>query len=224
MKRIIVIAPHADDEILGCCATIAKYISNKTEVFIVIATNAFKGDPILFTEEGIKRVRSEALDAHRLLGVKETFFLDFPAPMLNAYPEYKISLALSELFMDINPTGILIPHPCDLHQDHKAIYRASLVSSRPLKEHKIQNILCYETLSETEWAPLGANNTFIPNLYNNVSAFFGKKIEAMKLFKSQLREFPNPRSLKTIEALATYRGSTVGVDKAEAFFVERIIL
>ena len=224
MNRIIVIAPHADDEILGCGATIAKYVSHGSEIFVIIATNASKGDARMFPAEKVERVRKEALEAHKLLGVKETFFFDFPAPALNAYPEYKISLIFSDVFNNVKPTSIFIPHPSDLHQDHKAIYRAAVVSARPIASHKISSIYCYETLSETNWSLFATDNSFNPNCYIDVSDHFEKKLEAMNLFKSQLKEYPHCRSLLALEALAMYRGSTINVPRAEAFVIERKIV
>ena len=221
-NKILVVAPHADDEIIGCGATIAKAINNGDEVYIVIATNAHVGAPELFDEQAISKVREEALQAHTYLGVSKTFFLDFPAPALNAFPEYKISVALSQIINEIQPNILYVPHPGDLHQDHKATYRASLVAARPQGNYSIEEIYCYETLSETEWAPY-QEKAFIPNMFNDVTDFFEQKIEAMKFFKSQIKEFPHTRSIETFEALAKFRGATVGVKRAESFIVERII-
>jgi LmbE family N-acetylglucosaminyl deacetylase len=221
-NKILVIAPHADDEIIGCGATMAKHIANADDVYVIIATNANKGAPELFDEKTINKVRSEALEAHGFLGVKKTFFLNFPAPALNAFPEYKISMEISKIINKIKPDILYLPHPGDLHQDHKAIYRASLVAVRPQGVYCVKEIYCYETLSETEWAPY-QEKPFVPNVFNDVSAFFDQKLESMRFFKSQIKEFPHTRSLETFEALARYRGATVGVKRAESFMVERII-
>lgn len=222
MNKILVIAPHADDEIIGCGATIAKHISNGDKVFIIIATNASEGAPDLFSKDSIDLVRKEAIKAHKLLGVEKTFFLDFPAPALNSYPEYKISLKFNEVFKEVQPDTLYIPHPGDIHQDHKAIYRSSLVSARPQSSNCIKKIYCYETLSETEWAPF-QEKPFVPNHFVDITKFFESKIEAFKCFQTQIKEFPHPRSLEAFEALAKFRGATVGVERAEAFIVERQI-
>lgn len=223
MKKVIVIAPHADDEIIGCGATIAKHTASGDEVVVIVATNAFIGAPNLYKKEDVTKVREEALSAHKILGVKETIFLDFPAPALNAFPEFKISLEMLKLFQNYKPDTLYLPHPGDIHQDHKAIYRASLVAARPQGNSKISSILCYETLSETEWTPMH-EKPFVPNHFVNVEDSFSLKIEAMKCFKSQIKEFPHPRSVEAFEALAKYRGSTVCVNRAEAFIVERQII
>jgi LmbE family N-acetylglucosaminyl deacetylase len=157
------------------------------------------------------------------LGIKETFFLNFPAPMLNSFPEYKISLSYSKIIGQINPTIMYLPHPGDIHQDHKAVYRAALVASRPQGNNKIHSIYCYEALSETEWAP-HQEKAFIPNCYINVTETFSNKLTAMSFFMSQLKQYPHPRSLEALEALSKFRGATINVNNAEAFIIERKII
>ena len=219
----MVIAPHPDDEIIGCGATIAKHILIGNEVFIVVSTNASIGAPELYTEEQVQFSRKAALQAHQYLGVKKTFFMDFPAPALNSYPEYKISLSLLKIFNEVNPTILYLPHHGDLHQDHKAIYRASLVAARPQGNNRIHSIYCYETLSETEWAPF-QEKSFIPNCYVNVTNTFHNKIVAMNFYKTELKDYPHSRSLEAIEALAKFRGASVHVPMAESFIIERNII
>lgn len=222
-RRILVIAPHADDEILGCGATIAKHVSSGDEVSILVATNAHVGAPELFARERIDLVRKEALDAHELLGVKETRFLDFPAPALDVYPSYKVANAILETIKEVRPDTLYIPFPGDIHLDHFMIHRASIVAARPQGNYTVKSIFCYETLSETEWASSHGANSFSPNCFVDVSACFSKKLDAMKCFTSQLREFPHSRSIEALDALAKYRGATIGVERAESFAIERVI-
>ena len=141
---------------------------------------------------------------------------------MNAYPEFKLSLEISKIINEIKPDTVFIPHPGDMHQDHKAVYRSALVAMRPQGVHKVRQILCYETLSETNWGPMN-EKPFVPNCFIDVSESFTKKVEGMKCFESQIKQFPHSRSLEAIEALAKYRGATIGVERAEAFFVERIL-
>ena len=108
-------------------------------------------------------------------------------------------------------------------KDHAAVFNAALVAARPINNCSIKKILAYETLSETEWAAPFSDDAFIPNHFVNITNEFIIKSEAMSCFKSQLRHFPNPRSLETIEALAKYRGATVAFDRAEAFMLIRNI-
>lgn len=223
MADILVIAPHADDEVLGCGATIAKHVLNNDSVTVLIGTNASIGAPELFKKEIVDVVRKEAKKAHKILGVSETIFFDFPAPALNAFPSYKISMKISEILEAGRFDTVYLPHPGDMHQDHEVIYRSGLVACRPQNGNSVKNIYCYETLSETEWSPMQGDYFFKPNRFVNVSECFEKKLEAMRCFRSQLREFPHSRSLEALEALAKYRGATVGVERAESFEVEREI-
>ena len=223
MPNIIVVAPHADDEILGCGGVIAKHVNDGNNVYVIIATNGNNGAPELFSMDQVEATKKEAVLSHKLLGIKETIFLDFPAPALNSYPQYKIALAFKSVFDKYKPKTIYIPHPGDLHLDHAAVYRASLVAARPIGDYSIDLILCYETLSETEWTP-GSDRSFVPNYFVDISEYIDLKLLAMQQYKSQLRDYPSSRSLKALEALSMLRGSTIEHDNAEAFFVERQII
>lgn len=219
--NILVIAPHPDDEILGAGASIAKYIAEGHKVYVCIAT---KGCLPLFSDENVKKIREEVNRCHAFLGIEETHFLDFPAAMLEEVPRHEINDKLYQIVDKLKPDIVFIPHHGDMQKDHQMIAEAAMVALRPKYNHKVKAIYSYETLSETEWNIPHAGNTFIPNVYVDVSNFIEKKIEAMRQYASQLSDFPNPRSLEAIEALAKYRGSTINVKAAEAFALIRQIL
>jgi len=224
MSRIIIIAPHADDEVLGCGATMARACTNGDEVFVLICTNASVGAPELFSAELIKQIRSEAVTAHRLIGVKETFFLEFPAPALDQFPRYKMSNEISAIIKKIGADTVYIPHRGDCHKDHTIIHECAMVACRPLANCSVKHVYAYETLSETEWGEPVAADFFVPVKYITfTNEEFQKKLDAMSCFKSQLYPFPASRSLEAIEALAKYRGCTVSAERAEAFEVLRDI-
>lgn len=224
MNKVLVIAPHADDEVLGCGATISKLAKEGNEVYVLICTNASVGAPELFGPEIIKQIRSEALDAHHVLGVKETFFLEFPAPVLDQYPRYKMSNEMAAIIRKIGADTVYIPHRGDCHKDHAIIHECAMVACRPLANCTVKRVYAYETLSETEWGEPVAADFFVPVKYNTFTAEeFAVKLEAMGCFKSQLYPFPASRSLEAIEALAKYRGCTVTAERAEAFEVLREI-
>ncbi len=224
MSKILVIAPHADDEVLGCGATMAKACTNGDEVFVLICTNASVGAPELFSAELIKQIRSEAVTAHRLIGVKETFFLEFPAPALDQFSRYKMSNEISAIIKKIGADTVYIPHRGDCHKDHTIIHECAMVACRPLVNCSVKHVYAYEALSETEWGEPIAADFFVPVKYNTfTNEEFQKKLDAMGCFKSQLYPFPASRSLEAIEALAKYRGCTVSAERAEAFEVLRDI-
>ena len=224
MKRVLVIAPHADDEVLGCGGTIRKRVLKGDEVYVLIMTNAHVGAPELFSEELIDQVRQEALEAHLLLGVKETIFFDFPAPSLDQYPSYKLSLAIMNVLKNKLIDVVYVCHHGDIHKDHRMVCDATLVACRPTRDCSVREVYTYETLSETEWGiPEGAS-AFIPTVYEVIdNTLFESKFLAMKCFKSQLRNFPASRSLEAIRALAIFRGVSTNNERAEAFMLVRRI-
>jgi LmbE family N-acetylglucosaminyl deacetylase len=220
IKNILVIAPHPDDEVLGCGGTIKKLSSQNKNVYVLVVTRGKEG---VYPEEKIRNVRKEALTAHHLLGVKETNFLDFPAPELDLISVSELASAMAKVIRESKVDTVYLPHQGDIHHDHKAVFNAGLVATRPNKKNPVKHIYTYETLSETEWAAPLNDDAFIPTRFVNITEFFTAKLEALKCYKSQLRDFPDPRSLKSIEALANIRGSTVGFTYAEAFMTIRII-
>ena len=224
MNNILVIAPHADDEVLGCGATMAKEVAKGNNVYVLICTNAHVGAPDLFSEKVISQVRSEAVEAHQFLGVKETLFLDFPAPALDQYPRYKMSNEISSVIKRFAVDVVYIPHRGDCHKDHAIIHDCAMVACRPLANCSVKSVYTYETLSETEWGEPNGADFFIPVKYNSFTEDeFEIKIKAMQFFKSQLYDFPASRSLEAIEALGKFRGATISKMRAEAFGVMRII-
>ncbi len=220
MDSILILAPHPDDEVLGCGGIIRKYRDQGKQVYVLIIT---RGKPGIYDEKKITNIRNEALAAHKVLGVSETVFLGFPAPELDLISVSELARAISKVIERFTIDTLFIPHHGDIHHDHKAVYNAGLVAGRPVNENTVKKIYVYETLSETEWAPPTGNDAFIPNFFIDIEKEFNHKIEAMKCYQSQLRAFPSSRSLKSLESLANLRGSTVGCHCAEAFMVVRII-
>ena len=221
--NILVLAPHADDEVLGCGGVMAKHQADGDSVYVAIMTDASVGAPEMYTSQQIDIVREEALKAHTVLGVKETVFFDFPAPRLETFPQYKIASQLAELIERIKPQVVYVPHRDDLHLDHGAIYNAALVACRPAAAQSVRDIYAYETLSETELGHPRADSMFIPTHFVDVSEYIDKKYAGLNSFASQMRPFPSSRSIEAVEALAKLRGATVFVNRAEAFMTVRSI-
>ncbi len=219
--NILVIATHPDDEVLGCGGVIARHVAANDNVYVLVVT---RGIPEIFPANQIEETRRELQLAHSILGVKHVEFLDFPAPKLDTVPEYVLANAIRDSIMKIQPKTIYLPHHGDLHGDHRAVNHAALVAARPINGLSVWRLLCYETLSETEWALPFGMDAFIPTVFVDISAFLEQKLRAMSCYRSQLKEPPHPRSLQTIESLARLRGSTVGLPAAEAFMLVREII
>lgn len=223
MNNILVVAPHADDEILGCGGIISKYLRAGANVYIVIITNASVGAPELFSADFIQGLRTEGLNSHAFLGVTKTIFFEFPAPRLETHPSYQISNELSKVIAEYAIDTMFIPHRGDMHKDHAVVFNASLVAARPINNCPVKEIYAYETLSETEWAPPFGDDAFIPNVFIDIADDIPNKVKAMQYYGSQLKNYPHPRSIEIMESLAKFRGATVGFKFAEAFMLVRSI-
>lgn len=218
--KILVIAPHRDDEVIGVGGTIAKHSSLGDSVYVCVITHGI--EPVCDADLD-QKIRNECIKADKLLGVKETFFHDFPAAMLETVPRYELNGVLIKNIQEIKPDIVYIPHRGDLQLDHKMTVDASMVALRPKYEHVVKKIYAYETLSETGWNVPNVTNDFIPTSYIDISGYLEKKIDAMQIFTTQIEDYPHPRSAEAIKALAMYRGSTVNVYAAEAFSLVREI-
>lgn len=216
--KVLVIAPHPDDEIIGVGGTIAKRAKSGDDVYVCIVT---KGMEPIFKEEFIEQGRRECREADSKLGVKETIFLDFPAVMLETVPRYEFNEKIAEVVKKINPDEVYIPHRGDMQIDHQMVVDAAMVAVRPRGNNYPKRVYAYETLSETGWNIPNTVNEFIPVVYEDITDTFRMKLEAMDIFKSQLFLFPAARSIDAIEALAKFRGATVSVEAAEAFSLIR---
>ena len=218
MSKILVFAPHPDDEILGCGGTIIKSIEAGDEVYVCIAT---KGCMPLFPPESVEQTISEAKACHKHIGVKKTFFLNFPAAMMEKVDRYEMNGKVLAVIKEVQPDTVFIPHWGDMQKDHQMVADACMVALRPKYEPKVKAVYSYETMSETAWNAPNVQNEFIPNVFVDITDTLEKKKETLSIFKSQLNPFPDARSLESIDALAKYRGALMNVKAAEAFMLIR---
>lgn len=218
--NVLVIAPHPDDEVLGLGGTIAKRVKEGHVVYVCIVT---KGCEPLFSAANVEITKKNSLKADSFLGVTETIFLDFPAVMIEEVPRYKLNDALLQVVNRTKPDEVYLPHRGDMQLDHKLVVDAAMVALRPKYSHVVKRVYSYETMSETGWDIPNAQNEFIPNVYEEISGFLGKKLKALSMFEMEVQSFPNPRSPEAVESLARYRGSTISVEAAEAFSLIREI-
>jgi|TARA_B100001964_G_scaffold158320_1_gene173864 LmbE family N-acetylglucosaminyl deacetylase len=217
-SKILVVAPHPDDEVLGCGGSIARFSSAGADVQIVIIT---MGTKEFFPQEMIDNIQKEANEAKKILKYKKLHILDgfLPAKM-DTYPQSELNETFSLIIQKIKPNILFLPHRGDLHVDHKIIHDSFLVVSRPGSNENVPSkILAYETLSETEWGL----STFSPNVFINISDYITQKISAIKCYKSQLKDKPHTRSIESIKGLARFRGGTANITNAEAFQLIRHI-
>lgn len=221
--RILIIAPHPDDEVLGCGGTIKKYAGKGDEVFLCMATKAYTPD---WSSDFIKNREREIECAKDKLGIKKVMFLDLPTVKIDTIPQKELNDLISECIKNINPDIVFIPFYGDINRDHKLVSEAVLVAVRPKPGFSVKKVYCYEVLSETEWAKPAQKieNVFIPNFYEDISDFLEDKLKAMECYKSELKDYPHPRSLEGIKVLAQKRGTECGTKAAEAFMLLREVV
>ena len=218
--NVLVFAPHPDDDVLGCGGTMKKHILVGDKVYVCVVT---RGNMPLFSEDGVLQLRKEHKKAMNVLGTEDISYLNFPAVMLEEQHRYEINKSIDNVMKKYKPETVYIPHFGDMQKDHEIVSEAVMVAVRPRGNYTVKTVLAYETLSETEWNIPHASNSFIPNYFVDITNTLKDKLKALSIFKSQVSEFPNPRSLEAVESLAKLRGSTVGVKAAEAFAVIRKI-
>ncbi|TPJ57310.1 PIG-L deacetylase family protein [Mesorhizobium sp. B2-6-1] len=221
LGRLLVIAPHPDDEVLGCGGTIARMAAQGAEVHVAVVT---RGSPPAFTEEMTERVRSEAKAAHACLGVQQAHWLDLPAAQIAETPHATLNRALLTLLRDVVPDTLLIPFVGDVHMDHQLIFLSSLVAARPTQSQYPRTIMAYETVSETNWNAPYVTPSFVPNVFIDIASTLDRKLEAASMFASQIRDFPHERSIETLRALAIVRGTAAHLRAAEAFVLLRNVI
>lgn len=215
MKTVIVISAHPDDEILGAGGTLLKHKKNGDKIYWLIITNVLESYG--FSKERVYSRQREIEKVSEALGVKKVFILDYPTMSLSTSTLIEMVPKISKVFTEIEPEIVYCLNRSDAHSDHRITFDAVMACTKSFRYPFIKQVLMYECISETEFAPQLPEKVFIPNYFVDISSFLEEKLELMKIYESEVGEHPFPRSLRNIEALATYRGASVGVEYAEAF-------
>jgi LmbE family N-acetylglucosaminyl deacetylase len=215
MSKVIIISAHPDDETLGAGGTILKHKENGDEVHWLIVTNIFESEG--FSNERVLSRKQEIEEVSNLYSFNKVYNLGYPTMKLNDTILFELVNKISHIFQQLEPEIIYVMNRSDAHSDHRIVFDAVMSCTKSFRYPYVKKVLMYECLSETEFAPILPERVFQANYYVDISNFLNKKIEIMKIFDSELGEHPFPRSIKNIEALATFRGATVGVLYAEAF-------
>ena len=217
--KVLVIAPHRDDEIIGCGGTILKRKASGDHVTVCLVT-AREGDIL---PDCTQRIHDEMKKCHAFIGVDEYIGFPFGANKLELFNRLEFNKAFEEAIRKVQPDEVYLPFWGDMQKDHQMTVDGAMVALRSKNSFAPKRIYAYETLSETGINVPSVNNVFIPNVYEDISDFLEDKLKAMNFYQSQLHPFPDLRSLETVAALAKYRGATVNVNAAEAFVLVREI-
>ena len=207
MKRVLVIAVHPDDETLGCGGTILKHKREGDVVGCMFVTSGNDHQKKLINEV----VNKYSFDFTECLN-KEEIILD-DLSLTELIP------AFSNIINEFKPSVLYVPNRSDSHSDHKKVWTAITACIKSFRYPFIKRVLMCEVISETDVGPSLAENSFVPNVFVDITKYRDKKMEILNLYESELLEDPHTRSISAVEALQRYRGSQVSVQYAEAFML-----
>ncbi len=212
--KTIVIAPHPDDEVLGAGGALFRRKAEGAELAWLIVTSI--STTMGWSEEKVARRSQEIKKIAGLFGFAEVFELNFPTARLDQIPVSDLVAGISDAFKRFEPTEVFLPHPSDVHTDHRIVFDAAVSCTKWFRCPSVKRVLAYETLSESDFG-LVASPRFTPNYFVDIEPFLDGKLQAMAVYESELGEFPFPRSHQAIRALAKVRGAASGYVAAEAF-------
>jgi N-acetylglucosamine malate deacetylase 1 len=218
--RILTVAAHPDDETLGAGGTMARLAAASHDVHVCILTEG-----VTARHRHVDLQQECATRACEVLGVSDVMFCGLPDQRLDSLPLLDIITPIEKCIGEIRPDLVFTHFSQDANQDHRAVFAATLVATRPMADNSVATVLCYETASSTEWAPPFPGSVFSPNLFVDITTTLPVKLDAMRAyeqtFAGEMRPFPHPRSYQALEANCRRRGATAGVGAAEAFMLVR---
>jgi len=223
--KVLVIAAHPDDEVYGMGGTIAKLVAQGNEVHVLIVTDGcisqYRNDDNL--EAILKRKQEEAQEANSILGVKCVHYGNLPDMGLDQVPHIQINQVIEELIQWLKPEVVYTHFYGDVNLDHQLVYKSTLVATRPIVGQCVKKLYAYCVPSSTEWSPQLANSVFTPNVFVEIEPYVLKKVEAIKSYVTELREYPHPRSVESVMKKDIVAGLQCGLKKCEFFMLIRQI-
>lgn len=220
-KNILIVAAHPDDETLGAGGSIARHIENGDLVKVVILGTGIASRNEDNLEEKLKELRENSKNALKVIGVEDVLFYDYPDNRFDTVPLLEIIKTIENNIDEFKPNIIYTHNYNDLNIDHRITYEAVITATRPVKDYP-EEILSFEVLSSTEWK-FGSQGVFCPNYFIDITKTFDKKLDALREYKTEMREPPHPRSLEIVTALSRLRGSMSNTKYAEAFEMIRVV-
>lgn len=228
MSIALVVAAHPDDEVLGCGGTIARLSSEGWTVHVhIVAEGSTSRDDVRDVpkhSENLSELREAAKVANAILGAHSVAFSEMPDNRMDGIELLDIVKLVDDDVRRLKPRLVLTHHAGDVNIDHRIIHDAVIAACRPQPEHCVRELLFFEVASSTEWRPKASGMPFVPDTYFDISNFIAKKAAALKAYSAEMRPFPHARSIEAVEALARWRGATVGCAAAEAFMQGRRIV
>jgi LmbE family N-acetylglucosaminyl deacetylase len=218
-KTILAIVAHPDDEVIGCGGTLAKHKAANDNIHIIYMTDGVSARvDAEVNDASCRNDMANEVGAH--LNAKQ-YFLNYPDNKMDEVPLIDIVQSIESLLTTIAPDIIYTHHVGDLNIDHQIVHRAVITANRPQPTNKVANIYSFEVNSSTEWAIKSNANQFTPTSFINITEHLDDKKALLAMYSAEMRPYPHTRSIEAILALATVRGTSVGVNYAEAFMLIR---
>lgn len=226
-KTILTIAAHPDDEILGCGGTMARLSEEGHNVHILILAEGLTSRQVIRDRNSkVKELGDLAISAKKsaeVVGAKSIELLDFPDNRMDSIDRLDVIKVIEEKLDELNPSLVFTHFGNDLNIDHRVVNEAVVTACRPIPGHSVRELYFFEVPSSTEWQ-IQNGIYFQPNVFFELgNSHFKKKKEALLSYDSEMRNFPHARSIEAVEALAKWRGASIGANFAEAFIAGRVI-
>jgi len=221
--RVLTVAAHPDDETLGAGGTMARLAAEGHEVWVCILSDG------VTSRHGYVELQEEcARRAAGVLAVANVVFCGLPDQRLDSLALLEVITPIEKCIAELQPQVVFTHFMEDANQDHRAVFRATVVATRPSAGSSLRSVLCYETASSTEWAPPFPGTVFAPNVFVDISSTLPTKLAAMRAYEhthsNEMHPFPHPRSYEALEAYARRHGAAAGVRAAEPFMQVRRVL
>ncbi len=226
LKKVLVVAAHPDDEVLGCGGTIARMAREGAQVVALILGEGISSRYAQRSQadgSALKKLRADAEAAGELMGLKRVFFEDLPDNRFDELPLLEVIKRVERVLDQVQPEILFTHHPGDLNVDHRRTFQAVLTATRPVNGCGIREIYTFEVPSSTEWSFQQFQPAFKPNTFVNISDTIEIKVRGMQRYESESRPFPHPRSPEALRAVTQRWGSVVGWSYAEAFELVRSV-
>jgi len=220
MAKILVVAAHPDDEVLGCGGSIAHHVDAGDEVRVIILAEGLTSRGVC-TQDDLLGLAASAQAASKILGVSELYLHKFPDNRMDSVDRLDITRVVENHIKEFEPNIVYTHYEGDLNYDHRIVSESVNIACRPQTDSSVHTLLYFEIPSSTDWQPVGSRTAFTPNWFIDINGHIDKKIKALKEYESEMRPTPHSRSLESITHLAKWRGAMVSLYAAEAFVLGR---
>ena len=223
MKKVLVIAAHPDDEVLGMGGTIAKLVNDGNTVDVLIVTDGsssqYRNSDHL--AEIIEAKKLETRNCADVLGIRDVYYGGLPDMKLDHTPHIDINQAIEKVIDKIQPDTVFTHFWGDVNMDHQNVFKSTLVAVRPVMGQVVKELYCYRVPSSTEWTPNKADTMFMPNYFVDIEHYAEQKYKAFACYSTELRDYPHPRSVQYLRESDKAAGLRVGMYTAEEFVMLR---